>query len=274
MSTSHFMMVWNVQSWMPEASLPMNDGWNSTSGAAEALVADDDDVAVGELVRLLERRRLGGRLHLLVEVEGDVRELLLDVAHDLALGRGGERVAALGEDLHHVVREVAAREVEAHDGVRQGVALVDGHGVRDAVARVEHAARRAARGVEREHGLDVDVHGRHVEGLEHDLRHALAVRLGVERRLGEEDRVLLGRDAELVVEGVVPDLLHVVPVGHDAVLDGVLEREHAALRLGLVADVGVLLVHADHDPGVEAGRHIDRAGLSIYNGACASRTTR
>merc|ERR1740121_3017975 len=32
MSTSHFMMVWKVQSWMPDASLPMNEGWNSTSG--------------------------------------------------------------------------------------------------------------------------------------------------------------------------------------------------------------------------------------------------
>merc|ERR1719359_2415954 len=32
MSTSHFMMVWNVVSWMPLDSLPMNVGWNSTSG--------------------------------------------------------------------------------------------------------------------------------------------------------------------------------------------------------------------------------------------------
>merc|ERR1719199_412372 len=32
MSTSHFMMVWNVQSWTPDASLPMKDGWNRTSG--------------------------------------------------------------------------------------------------------------------------------------------------------------------------------------------------------------------------------------------------
>ena len=50
-------------------------------------------------------------------------------------------------------------------------------------------------------------HRGHVEGLEHDLRHLLAVGLGVERCLGQEDGVLLGRDAELVVEGVVPDLL-------------------------------------------------------------------
>merc|ERR1719253_1717584 len=32
MSTSHFIMVWKDVSWMPLASLPMNDGWNSTSG--------------------------------------------------------------------------------------------------------------------------------------------------------------------------------------------------------------------------------------------------
>ena len=46
-----------------------------------------------------------------------------------------------------------------------------------------------------------------------DLRHLLAVGLGVERRLGEQDRVLLGGDTQLVVECVMPDLLHVVPVG-------------------------------------------------------------
>merc|ERR1711918_232392 len=31
-STSHFMMDWNVVSWMPLASLPTKLGWNSTSG--------------------------------------------------------------------------------------------------------------------------------------------------------------------------------------------------------------------------------------------------
>merc|ERR1712073_166523 len=32
MSKSHFMIDWNVVSWMPLASLPMKDGWKSTSG--------------------------------------------------------------------------------------------------------------------------------------------------------------------------------------------------------------------------------------------------
>ena len=45
-------------------------------------------------------------------------------------------------------------------------------------------------------------------------------------------------------------LLHVLPVRHDAVLDRVLEGEHTTLGLRLVSNVGVLLVHADHDAGV------------------------
>merc|ERR1712137_564925 len=73
----------------PSALLNNPDSMKVTEdrlGAAEALVANGDDLAVGQLVRLLERGRLGSGLHLLVEVECHVRELLLDVAHDLALG--------------------------------------------------------------------------------------------------------------------------------------------------------------------------------------------
>ena len=67
--------------------------------------------------------------------------------------------------------------------------------------------------------------------------------------------MLLRRYPQLVVERVVPDLLHVVPVRHDAVLDRVLEGEHTTLGLGLVADVGVLLVHANHDTRVLGAPH-------------------
>jgi len=79
-----------------------------------------------------------------------------------------------------------------------------------------------------------------------NLRHLLAVGLGVERRLGEQDWMLFGGDTQLVVERVMPDLLHVVPVGDDAVLDRVLECQDTSLALRLVADVAVLLTHTDH----------------------------
>ena len=162
-------------------------------------------------------------------------------------------MAALGEDLDQVVGEVPAGEVDAHDGVRQRVPLVDRHGVGHPVAAVQHHPGRPPGGVEGQHGLDGDVQVGHVEGLEHDLGHAFPVALRVVRGLGEQHGVLLRRDAELVVEGVVPDPLHVVPVRDDAVLDGVLQRQDPPLRLGLVAHVGLLL-HADHRLGRRALR--------------------
>ena len=41
----------------------------------------------------------GGGLHLLVEVKGNVAELLLEAADDFTLGSGGEGVATRGKDV-------------------------------------------------------------------------------------------------------------------------------------------------------------------------------
>ena len=55
-----------------------------------------------------------------------------------------------------------------------------------------------------------------------------------------------------------PYLLHVVPVGNDAVLDGVLQGEDTSLALGLVSDVGVLLSHTNHHTLVTGAAHDGR----------------
>lgn len=91
--------------------------------ACSPLVADGNDLTVGKLVRLLEGRGLGGRLHLLLKVEGDVAELLLDVTNDFTLGSRREGVAALHQDLDEVLRQVSASEVQSENGVGQRVAL-------------------------------------------------------------------------------------------------------------------------------------------------------
>ncbi|GMR50477.1 hypothetical protein PMAYCL1PPCAC_20672, partial [Pristionchus mayeri] len=241
-------------------------GLEESLGATEALVSDGDDLKIGKLVGLLEGGGGGGGGHLLLEVEGDVAELLLDVSDDFTLGSGGEGVTALGEDLHEVVSQITSGQIETEDGVGQGVSLVDGDGVGNSVSGVEHDTGGTSGGVEGEHGLDGDVHGGGVEGLEHDLGHLLSVGLGVKGSLSQEDGVLLRGNAELVVEGVVPDLLHVIPVGDDTVLDGVLEGEDTSLGLGLVSDVRVLLSHTDHHtlmPGATDNRGEDGAGSVI-----------
>merc|ERR1711942_204060 len=216
-------------------------------GAPEPLVADGDDLTVGQLIRLLEGGGGSSSGHLLLEVQGDIAELLLDVTDNLALGSSGEGVATLSEDLHEVVGELTASQVKTNNGVGESITFIDGDTVGDTVTRVHHDTSGTAGGIQGEDSLDGDIHGGQVEGLEHDLGHLLPVGLGVEGSLSEEDRLLLGGHTELVVHGVVPDLLHIIPVGDDSVLHGVLEGQDTPLGLGLVSNIGILLSHTDHD---------------------------
>lgn len=224
-----------------------NGGLEESLGGAETLVANGDDLTVRKLVRLLKRRALGSSLNLLLKIKSDVAELLLDVTNDFTLGGGGEGVTTLSKDLHQVVGKITTSHVDTGDGVRKSETLVDGDNVGDTITRVEDDTGGTARGVEGEDGLDGDVEGGGVERLKDNLGHLLTVGLGVDGGLGEEDGVLLRGDTELVVEGVVPNLLHVVPVGDDTVLNGVAEGEDTTLGLSLVTDVGVLLAHTNHD---------------------------
>merc|ERR1007417_7295 len=97
----------------------------------------------------------------------------------------------------------------------------------DTITRVHDNTSGTTRGIEGEDSLDSDIHGGHVEGLKHDLGHLLTVGLGVEGSLSKEDGLFLWGNTELVVEGVMPDLLHIIPVGDDTVLNRVLQGEDA-----------------------------------------------
>lgn len=243
---------------MDTAGLETEDGRLEESlGSAEALVANGDDLTIGKLVRLLEGRALASGLELLLEVEGDVAELLLDVTNDFTLGGGGEGVTALSKNLHEVVGQVTTSHVHTRDGLGKGETLVDGDQVSNTVTRVEDDTGGTTGSVQRQDGLNGDVEGRGVEGLEDDLGHLLTVGLGVDGSLSQEDGVLLGSHTQLVVEGVVPNLLHVVPVGDDTVLDGVPQGEDTTLRLCLISDVRILLAHTNHDTAVYVSGRCD-----------------
>merc|ERR1712215_504720 len=216
-------------------------------GAPEALVADGDDLAVREFVGLLQGGGGSGLAHLSLEVKSNIAELLLDITDDFTLCGGGEGVATLSHDLHKVSGKIATSQVQTEDGVGQGVTFVDGDGVGDTITSVQDDTGGTARGIERQDSLDGDVHGGGAEGFEHDLGHLLTVSLGVKRGLSKEDWGFFRSNTELVVEGVMPDLLHIIPVGDDTVFDGVFESEDTSLALGFITDVGVFLAHTDHD---------------------------
>ena len=213
----------------------------------EPLIANGDDLAIGQLIGLLKGGGGSSGGHLLLKVKSNIAELLLDVTDNLTLSSGGERVTTLSEDLHQVVGELTASQVQTENGMGKSITFIDGDTVRDTITRVHDNTSGSARGIEGEDSLDGNIHGGHVEGLKHDLGHLLTVGLGVEGSLSQEDGLLLRGNTELIVEGVVPDLLHIIPVGDDSVLNGVLQGEDTSLGLGLITNIGILLTHTDHD---------------------------
>jgi hypothetical protein len=67
--------------------------------------------------------------------------------------------------------------------------------------------------------------------------------------------VIFRRNTELVVEGVMPDFLHVIPVVDNAMLNRVLQCQDASLGLSLITYIGILLAHANHDTGMAWSSH-------------------
>merc|ERR1711931_543664 len=216
-------------------------------GGTEPLVANGDDLTVRKLIGLLEGGGGSSSGHLLLEVKGNIAELFLDVTDNLALSGGGERVTTLSEDLHEVVGELTASQVQTKDGMGESITLIDGDIVGDTIAGVHDHTGGTTGGIEGEDGLDGNIHGGHVEGLEHDLSHLLTVSLGVEGSLSEEDGLFLGGNTEFIVEGVMPDLFHIIPVGDDTVFNGVFQGKDTSLGLSLISNIGILLTHTDHD---------------------------
>merc|ERR1719232_1203774 len=105
-----------VGSLMDTAGLHTKEGWLEESlGASESLVSNCDDLTVGKLIGLLQGGGGSSGGHFLLEVKGNIAELLLDVTDNLALSSGGERVTTLSEDLHEVVGELTASQVQTED---------------------------------------------------------------------------------------------------------------------------------------------------------------
>ena len=222
-------------------------GLEESFRSSESLVANRDDLTVRKFVRLLQTRALRGGLNFLLEVKGNIAQLLLDISDDFALGSGREGVTALSQDLHEVIGQITTCHVDTRDSVRKSETFVDGDNVSDTIAGVKHDTSGTTGGIEGEDSLNRDVEGGGVEGFEDDLGHLLSVGLGVDGGLGEQNGVLLGSHTQLIVEGVMPNLLHIVPVGDHTVLDGISEGEDTTLGLGLITDIRVFLTHTNHD---------------------------
>jgi len=208
---------------------------------------NSDDCLIGESVLFVLLGVLGAVFLLCSVVLGNVTELFLDLSDDFDLGSGGEVVTSFEEEFLEVASEDTSSDLHTLDGVREGESFEDGDGMGNTITRVGNETGGSTGGVEGHDGLDGDIDVLDLEGFEHDLDHLLSVSLGLSGSLSEQYTLnLAGGDSELVVEGVMPDLLHVFPGLDDTGGNGVGKVEDTSLLGGLVTDVFLLLVGSHH----------------------------
>merc|ERR1712038_1895478 len=250
-------------------------GLEKSLRGTESLIADGDDLAIRKLIGLFQGGRGSSSSHFLFKVKGDIAKLFLDVTDNLTFGSGGERVTSLSKDLHEVVGELTASQVQTENSMGKSITFIDGNSVGDTITRVHDNSCGTARCIQGEDSLNGNIHSRHVESLEHDLGHLFTIGLGIKGSFSQEDGLFLRSNTEFIVEGMMPDLLHVIPVGDDTVFNGVFQGEDTSLGLSLITDIGVLLTHTDHDTlmaGTADDRWKDSSGSIISCKACFAHT--
>jgi len=224
-------------------------GLEENFGAPKPLVTNGDDVTIGKFIGFLVLARLSRLLHLLIKVKLAVGKLFLDIPDDFPFLGGGERITPFGQDLHQILSQIPTLQIQPENLVGKLVTFINGHSVRNTVTAIHNNTGGPTGLVKRQDLLDLNIHLRNIESLEHDLSHSLSVLFRVKGLFSEQDGMLFGLDPQLVVESVVPDFLHIIPVSDNTVLDGVFQGKNTSLGLSFITDIGVFLVHTNHDTG-------------------------
>ena len=165
-------------------------------------------------------------VHILADRHRNIALELLDFPDDLKLCRRVEHVALSPQQQLQVLGHISPANVDALDAVINREAFKDGRAVAAPIATVKNESGGLSTGVQRENGLLLEEDLGRAERLEEDVRRLRAVAVRVQWRLSQQDRMLLGRDLELI-EDMSPDLLHVVPVLNHAVFDGPVQFKNA-----------------------------------------------
>lgn len=76
--------------------------------------------------------------------------------------------------------------------------------------------------------------------FEHNLAHLLPVLERVHRRLCQEDLLAFRIDLEFLEEGIIPEMLHIIPFLDDAVIHRVADLQHRSGSGGFITAHDIL----------------------------------
>jgi len=172
----------------------------------------------------------------LVIVFNNICKLLLHVTNDFSLG----------QDFHHVLSEVTSGKIETKDGVGKSITFINWDGMRNTITRVKNNTSCTSGSIQGKDGLNGNIHSRGGKSFKHDLGHLFSVCFWVQWGFGQKNGVLFWGNSKLIVESMMPNLLHVIPRGDNSVLNGVRQFQNTTFALCFISNVGILLGHTNH----------------------------
>lgn len=104
----------------------------------------------------------------------------------------------------------------------------------------EGARQRRTLGIQRQYSLDSNIHATKSILFEHDLTHPLPVYFRIHRWLCQQDLATRGVDLQFLIERVIPEMVHVLPVSDDTVFHGLSNLQVVAVFSGFVTDHDIL----------------------------------
>ena len=259
----------------PTVASSEEPGLEEGLGGLVTLGSDLDDPTIRKLVLLDKGGGLQSQLALDVQVETDVAQLLLDLTDGVEIGGPVEGISAEKEELNQVTGDVTTSNVQTLGQERESVTLVHRDDMSNTISGIDDNTGKETLGVQDQHGLDGDVGGHESVLLEHGLNHLiegegmseggnekwggtnhkkmsnktiiekkknyhLPVLHGVLRGLSQHNLALIGVDLKLLIESIIPNMKHIIPVTNNTVVQGVGDLQHVPQTGSFVTNHNVL----------------------------------
>lgn len=101
-----------------------------------------------------------------------------------------------------------------------------------------------------------------MKSLKHDPSNPLSVGFRVVRSFGKKHRVFLRSNTKLIVESVMQNLLHVIPVTNNTMFNWILQGKYTSFGMSLVANVDIFLFHSNYNTSIPRTTYFAREDCS------------
>ena len=145
----------------------------------------------------------------------------LNLLHDFELGGRMEYIPCPSEKQLKVLGHISSTKVNSLNRVLNCKTFKHRAAVANSISAIQDHAGSFTPGVQTQDGLLLEKDLGATKLLEKDISCLYSILIGVERGLSQKNRVLLGRNLELIKD-VPPYYLHIIPVSNYTVLDWVI----------------------------------------------------